>query len=369
MIDKIIKISFVILIFSILLSGLLFFDFTREVSKKENRTLAKFPKRSPFHEEFPKEIDEWVNDRVGFRELSIDLYSNYYETNQLLDMQKTAIIGRDNWLFYNAESDDIKNFQGITNISNDKLDIFYSHIERLKKFCDENNIKFYLLIPPNKSSVYFEYYPKYIRRLDKPFNYEIILNYLKNKDINFPLFYEDYLKEKNKEYLYYKGDTHWTSVGAYIAYYRLGQMIKKDFPNFKLIEKDDIKYDSKTRKNGDLVNMLRISDFEEQVNEIVIKSPYNIETTMDKDETDKFFYTKSENNNGLKVIVFGDSFFTVNMKEFLYQSVSEVKHIRFYLKSPLIYKDEILEFKPDILIYEVLERHTLNISNGNYSYD
>ena len=76
MIDKIIKISFVILIFSILFSGLLFFDFTMEVSKKENRTLAKFPKRSPFHEEFPKEFDEWVNDRVGFRELSIDLYND-----------------------------------------------------------------------------------------------------------------------------------------------------------------------------------------------------------------------------------------------------------------------------------------------------
>lgn len=368
MIDKIIKISFVILIFSILFSGLLFFDFTMEVSKKENRTLAKFPKRSPFHEEFPKEFDEWVNDRVGFRELSIDLYSNYYK-EPLLNLSKIAMKGQDNWLFFNHDNDTIKHFQSINDVTNEQLDIFYSHIERLKKFCDDNNIKLYLVVPPNKSSVYFEYYPKYIRRLDKPLNYEIILNYFKNKDVNFPLFYEDYLKEKNKEYLYYKGDTHWTSVGAYIAYYRLGQMIKKDFPNFKLIEKDDIKYDSKTLNDGDLVNMLRISDFEEQVNEIVIKSPYNIETTMDKDEADKFFYTKSENNNGLKVMVFGDSFFTVNMKEFIYQSVSEVKHIRFYLKSPLIYKDEILEFKPDILIYEVLERYALNINNGNYAYD
>ncbi len=51
------KIFFVVAVVLIVFGGLIFFDFTKEVSLKENRTLAKFPKRSPFHEKFPKEFD------------------------------------------------------------------------------------------------------------------------------------------------------------------------------------------------------------------------------------------------------------------------------------------------------------------------
>lgn len=368
MMNKIVKILFIIFVGCILISGIIFLNFTGDVSEKENRALAKFPNRLPFHEAFPKEFDEWVNDRVGLREMANNFYRKYskYDFSHYT-ISKRALIGEDNWLFFNDEGDVVKYFQGRLRPSKESLDKVSEIVIELESFCHENNIKCYFMIPPNKTTIYSEYYPKWIKVLNNEKGYNIIYDYLSQKGIDLTNLYDLFMKEKEKNngYLYYKAGTHWNKYGGYIAYYDIASKIKKDFPTFNLLEKDDVEFcksDINVILSDSLIGLVSLNNYIHDLNkEICIKNPYKINISETKD-INEFSFKQTDNKNGLKLMFFGDSFY-LSMENFIVDSVKEVKYMRFYYKSPLKYKDDILSYKPDIIIFEILERY---IANNGY---
>lgn len=365
-------VAFVAFLCVFVLGGVAGMNMVNDVSKAENRVLTKFPKQNPFKEEFPGNFDNFVNDRVGLRTQAVAQYkrmSRYLFDN--INLMRPAIVGKDHWLFYNDDYDTIKNYQNIAEYNEFQFEELKKHIMKVKEFCDAHGIKFYFMIPPNKSTIYPEFYPAFINRLNKPGYYELLTNYLKkNLGYSFIDAYENTIKEKDNYNLYYKQDTHWNSVGGYFTYEKLAESIAKDFPNFRIISQKDLKRCDAKNQSHDLINMLGgyTHDYEPSP-EFCILKPIEIDYKKISNNLQPitFGHLITSHIKGPKAMIFRDSFMTA-IQNYINNGISESMDIWLYGVSPLAYEKEILEYKPDIIIWEVVERKSHGIIQGNISY-
>jgi len=94
------------------------------------------------------------------------------------------------------------------------------------------DINFTVAVPPRKIDVMTNKLPAFFP-VDRHEKYFAELEKYINKNIYFDLL--DVLKQHNEEYIYYRTDHHWTTLGAYYAYFSLGEkigytpVIKEDF--------------------------------------------------------------------------------------------------------------------------------------------
>jgi len=145
------------------------------------------------------------------------------------------IVGDEDWLLYNAENhfDDYQNTYPLTQTElrfiDEKLNFLCSEMTNLK-------IKLIVMVPPNKNSIYPEYVPNSIQKINDSSRYDQISELITpqwedNEGCVYIDLREDLIKAKQDRRVYYSTDTHWNSYGAFIAYQNFASLIQKDFPH------------------------------------------------------------------------------------------------------------------------------------------
>jgi hypothetical protein len=329
------------------------------VSEKENRSLAVFPTLlandgkidSVKIRSIPKEFDNYINDRFGFRNTIVSLTNTLNKTSK--NINGNVIIGKNNWLFYSADGNNIGDFFKLNLFTDIEIEQFIENIEKRHEWCNKNGMQFLFLIAPNKHNIYPEYYP--FERPDGITRTGQIMaalpEYLKDCVV-FPL--DTIIQHKTDEMpLYFETDTHWNMAGAYYAFGLLFDRIKQLFPEITFPDINfitDISLDS----SGDLVPMLGFTSYGKRT----IPNMYPTECWVNY-----YQYEKNEGRNGIiinsdnqslpKAIIFRDSFFSAlepftstlfSSAEYNWRQFSEAE------------KNNILKNKPDIIIWEIVER-------------
>ena len=241
-----------------------------------------------------------------------------------------------------------------------ELESFKNSVKKTSKWCEDNNIKYLFVIGPNKHSVYPENYidkrPEGTTRADQ------LISVFNELGITC-VYPRDYLiaqKEKNNSPLYYETDTHWNNLGAYYAFTQIENEVKKLFPNIQFPKVD---YDfevSYSENAGDILPMLGIK--KSKSTQIVAK-PKNSEFSdyfeYIKNEGTGGVITKGKNENLPRAIVFRDSFFSALTPYFstMFSSV-EYNWRRMNEED----KKSILENKPDLIVFENVERYAVGIA-------
>jgi hypothetical protein len=357
---------FVVCFLFIISFPLVFIDRKSIVSEKENRVLATFPTlwendRMIDIETIPQIFDNYINDRFGFRNVILSLANIFNKTARTIN--GNVIIGKKDWLFYSRPDDgnNINDFFKLNLFTDDEINKFIENIEKRFEWCNSNNIKFVFLIAPNKHNVYPEYYP-----FDRPEGItrtEQIMGALPDhlkEIVVYPLDYMVRNKAGDMPF-YFETDTHWNMAGAHCAFALLFNRVKQmfpstEFPDIKFIT--DISYDS----FGDIVPMLGFTSYGRRT----IPNVY----PMDGWET-FYQYIKNERLGGViiknrqhslpKAIVFRDSFFDV-LEPFASSIFSSAEYNRKWFNESE--KNYILENKPDIIIWELVERNITDIPNS-----
>lgn len=240
---------------------------------------------------------------------------------------------------------------------------FFSKVFHFKnKFCNENGIRYYFFIVPDKSLVCKEFLPFDTGEIKR--NYDLIDNLA-----------HDFIENLNQN-CYFKTDSHINSLGGKKLSYHYLNYIEKDFliEDFnELIDKQIIT--KEILHNGDLTMEGNWSysnkERNEYINEksIMFKNKYR--RNLDKNLPEKYklankreteYYENIQGLTNLKVLILRDSAYA-----FLKGPLSV------YFKEILLYWDhwyfnkELIEwYKPDIILDIKTERFLENMENKIY---
>lgn len=335
--------------FVILLPAVFFNWKTNYVSEIDNRKLTEFPKLNKVNSDTFKDFYKFINDRIGFREEIIQSYGKMNDKLFDILVHPAYVYGQDGYVYFGLYQ---KNY-------NEHTKQFTKSLKDIKDYVEGRGGKFYVLINPEKTSVYTEHLPKGV-------NYnrtwmENIENDLTNYGINF-IDNTDELKKRSKtEQVYNKkfDAGHWNDIGAFYGVNNLLELIGKDYPDVRPHNIGDFNVTKEVRK------YLPTSKFEvnEEVPVLTLKQQYSdLTEKYDKEvnrdiQQNHFSYIKGNKDNLPKALVFQGSYLN-GREKYLADRFSEYISVHNYQNIfDIDYYYNM--FQPDIVVFEVAE-YTIN---------
>lgn len=167
---------------------------------------------------YSAQINQDENDAEWTQEL---------ESMKDLEPEFSALVvmyGKNDWLFY-QNANDGNTYEDY--IGNPEKYFTLEEKEKIKENLEKQqaavqaqktDAEFYVVIVPNKESVYPEYMPSYVQRISEKTRTDDLVEYLQaNTDVEIIYVKEAMLEEKEQHQLYYYTDTHWNMKGTYVA--------------------------------------------------------------------------------------------------------------------------------------------------------
>ena len=206
-----ISICFIIFIEGIFIIN--YFKNDTDVSVMENRTLTHKPRfdiDNLIEGRYTKKYESYKNDQFIYREKLINVKASVDSLLMKKD-NNNVYKGKDGYLFEAFEK---------PNEENEK-----SNIEAINAFMEKHSdINTTFMLIPISSTVLKEKLPKNAPILDEKIYVEEFEKSLDSR-INF-IYPYDTMSSHKEEYIYYKTDHHWTTLGAYYAYEELCKKLK-----------------------------------------------------------------------------------------------------------------------------------------------
>jgi alginate O-acetyltransferase complex protein AlgJ len=362
--------TFLILLFACLTGTVFHWDFYEQ---QENRKLAELPdfKQTPL-DGWPLAFEDYFDDHFGFRNTFIRRY------NKLMRKFKKGgkvIYGNEGWLFFNAPiimDDYLGKFQP----DRERLEMDTGRLASRINWLKDRDIDYLMTIVPNKTSIYRDKMPRLLGELKQATHREMLLEHIGDRFGNHLLDLKPVImKAKPVGDLYFKTDTHWNSLGAYIAYTNIIDRVSLFLPEipppfaFQALEP----YPRDTP--GDLARMTGTPEKYFMLHD-GLSHPDKKTGWATTSLTNAVLLTKEHlplihkppytihNPNGrYNAVVFHDSF-TVELMEFLPYNFKNTTFIWRFSKSDLL-KAVVEICEPDIVIEEVVERFLVSHEAGD----
>jgi hypothetical protein len=231
---------------------------------------------------------------------------------------------------------------------------------------------FQIMLGPDKSTVYPEFLPDWVQ----PVTYSATDTLLANVSQGLYVDTRPFLikaKTQFLEPLYYKTDTHWNSLGAWVAFRTFTKDVDRKGVRLLWLSDQQVRISTvKERKGGDLAKFLRMTEML-QDSEVVmeIDSKHPIETKQYDFETENLILSggnpliqapkrpllvKSEHAlNQKKVLWLRDSFGSA-MAPFMAATFTETLQIHYDEATPVLFARLVNAYKPDYVFITVVER-------------
>lgn len=358
------KYPFVILFVIIISIPTLFLPFYESSTASENRAKDKFPEWYTLYTYpvlFIRKVDAFYKSNFALRNHLYNFYK-YLKWDILGEnpFPNEVVVGKDGWLFPGNKS--YHNYDqslGVVSDIEERMDSTCCKMLAMKTFCDSLGIDFYLAIGPDKASVYPEMLP--IKPLTVGKTKDVVKRKLKRFHVNVIDMSDYILEQKDGQKLYfYKTDTHWNHLGAYLGTQRLLDEIRK-------------KYDVGTIDLNDYQvkdTVVFTMDLSRQI-DVPMKESYSV---FKKQKDDYTKTIRSMNYDGWdvpleetinvkresKCVVFRDSYFQ-NMYDYFCNNVGHA-----VIGVQRFDRNLILKVRPDFVVFELVERRLLDFDPNEF---
>ena len=235
---KVANIIFVAICALIVLIPVLSFNWKPDqISVAENRRLADLGSPKEGASTFMKSVDSYVNDRIGFRDQAVQLYRQI--TIRYLNYRHDQVlVGDDGWLFY---CDELADYTGTNNTST-AVDRYIAILKEIDAWCKQRDIQFVFAVGPNKSSIYSEYMPGYVK-LTEVSLLDSMMQRAKQENLLMVCPKQELIVHKDEQELYMRLDTHWNPLGARYMMERLAEELElpaQDIPAYLVWSRTDL---------------------------------------------------------------------------------------------------------------------------------
>ena len=339
---------------------------TSDISKSENRKLAKWQplitKDNKINYNFGKSFDNWYNDRFLGRDYLVRMYNEilYICSNKFYENERLIFNKNYNFTFSKSYNS-VNRYLNKDLFSSKQLEIIRKNLVELNKYCDNNNVKLYVVLSADKESIYPEFYPKYYIRHNKKSRLEQLQDTISSiQGLKFISTKQPLLEAKNKEQVFLNLDTHLNPFGAYNEYKAVILKINELFQDIFPINYSEISNINTYAKCDSIPPKFNI---DERIKYVEVPGIKNNKSEIISNLTnDKYRYVKYQNNyvkNDLNVVIIGDSFhlryLDILAEQFKYVSSVFIGHNWIFNLEDSLKKD-LFNKKPDILIIETTER-------------
>lgn len=334
-----------------------------DISINENRNLAKFKsifEGGKINLSFGKEFNDYLNDRFFGRQFIMSWYRDLKYTVDRRYENSTAIQGKDGWLFEKFDPN-------MFSTSGDADKLILDKMIQLQEQCNNKGIKVVFASIPEKNSVYGEY--NYSNSVDE----RLAKKLAQNEEVRFLFLLDEFLKDKDNGYLYFKDDHHYTERGAFYYAQKLIDCCKQDFPvlidlktndfvisNIKNTYNDSITFAKFNEKQNVVGSIRKLLNFDKEsypntsYYEAYRHKTFRIpKTELASGKPSYSIYRNEAINNHVKIMVLGDSniaflvpFLTSAFSECLFLQTNEHGNAGWYLKA---YSQILDANKPDII--------------------
>jgi len=387
-------------IFALMISASLFIPVLVQISgvrqvddehfrKQEKRDRVQFEIQKPFDlqslKRLPNHIDTWFSDAFGLRSdlISASARLQYDLFGKSMDIQK-VVAGKNGFLFLGDYFENVlKQSMNIEYFNEANLTAFMDSLENIHSYLNREGVAFLFVIAPNKHSIYPEYLPSRFKKNARGHNvHDQVVKRLSKSDIHFVDLREVLIEAKRKygDPLYYKTDSHWSNLGAYIGYKAIMEAIaeisgKDDDIDFSdIIIPEMVNYSTWLNKSGyDLSQMANLCIVDDFYSDISFAQPlenlkfHDLRTDLGlpqnsnhDNDLETFEYVKVTNwkaDNGYHLLLFRDSFCN-SLSKFFNRAFNEVTYISNAEmdKTDFSIVEMVKKSKPDIVIFEIAER-------------
>jgi len=328
--------------------------------------LAKQDGKNPFHkfrldrlsittQAFNDELSQYAGrDTALFHPLGT---LNYQFRKRSLS--RKVLAGQGDWFFLWSEQTDIDPIEqrlGLSQLSALQTQELVLQYQQRAYWAAQHNSQYLLVLAPNKASIYGEYLPAGLALAEQTF-LDALYTALQNDSIPVLDLRPALLKAKSNGLLYYRHDTHWNHLGSWIGTQTILQKLQlRPLPQ----EIDQVK--SRLQKGGDQLRMARLrqedftdADFQFDLNE----PPYQVSSAPLGNAYDLPYYSRQD--SGARLLLIHDSFGHY-MRDWLSYSSRELLALWAWGE----FRPEVAkEFKPEVIIDEVIERNLAKVFPGN----
>ena len=301
---------------------------------------------------------------------SIKNYIAYKLFNLSLN-ESQVIAGKDNLLFLSdMYGSVVSKTKGTFQYTNKEIDTWTTNLKKLQNWYEKQGIQFIIIVASNKHTVYSDKLPDSIPYKEGGTITDDIVKSSLEKDIHI-LNLKKILREKKQDkQLYFKTDTHWNNYGALIGYINTMKYLNTTYGEDYKIPEYTMK-EITSNGGGDLTNLLRINHFLSSNHEedysftfnqkskacygkITKKNTLNKCTPVIKKGFNQYAINENASNKE-RLLYLCDSFGLVNSQ--LYEETFNTVW-RFHLTyaNGGMLANFIQEHKPDVVIYQVIER-------------
>lgn len=268
-----------------------------------------------------------------------------------------VIEGRDGWLFFSKENS-LEDYLGINILSNDQMNEYLNGMLRLQSICDAQGKQLYFIIPPNKEIAYSEKMPSFTVENEYRRGARLVDYIHANSSIKLVYPLEELKRAKSEWQPYFRTDTHWTELGAFVgvqSLYALMGMPTTDIHQLSVVQEEYL--------GGDLI-LLGNLDQESYRGDIRYKIQYKPEIGVESVDgslgLDWIYKAKSNSPNQCNMVLIGDSF-RLFMSSFIEKDYSSYTHIHWkYLEDPSA-KEAIRN--ANVIVIESVERFNWTLPN------
>lgn len=295
------------------------------------------------------DFNKYYDDNYGLKTELIDSYMTF-KLQVLHDnpLPNRVLIGKEGWYFLGNQFNELLNDSfGNYPFSISELETIANNIKTIKDKLESKGIDFHIVVPPNKHRVYSEMLP--YRISEKPTRLETLNSYLK-KEIDFEILdlRDTLISAKGKELLYYKTNTHWNDLGAFVGYQKTLNTLNLGVPTESI---SDYTIEYKPIKRGDITEMINL-----KFNESAVFMSKKITSDITRLKSKRHHLHFKNPTKTKKLVMYRDSFSNAWI-QFFNESFGETIYFRGYnINYGIINKE-----KPDVIVFEIIERELSTI--------
>jgi len=323
----------------------------------EKRALAEWPTEAKNAKAWIQGVEDWFNDHLAFREQFIE--AGLHADLALGESPASSVLlGTHDWLFY-VETDENADVRREIVLDEEEKENLVAIQSDTQEYLRELGAAYYVLIAPNKQTIYPEYLPLSVQPGQGPSRLDQIYEVLKEKtEVPFLDVRPALLAAKGDKPLYYRYDSHWNETGAYAAFLSVAETLKKDFPTLYIPTPEEMSVDPDGTFNGDLASMIGMGG------KMVDKCewyhfPGGEARVSPEESTDMITaWVNPDHPEAPKILLLNDSF-GASLITFLKESCSVLYETS---SGDLLSYEELLYGHPDIVIYEKVERFAMALA-------